>query len=620
VITPALGATDEPGAEQIAPEGMPATGLSDTGMNFIKEKEGFTSRPKWDYKQNSIGYGTKALPGETTIDPDTAEARARAHADKVAAYINKNVKVPLAQNQYDALVSFGYRLGEGTLDNIISNVNKGDFKGAAERILKYRQAGGKDNDGVIARSEAEAQLFSGNGVSVKPALEPVGGAIPAQGGIAKGLSSAPTGKEAVAAPVQGGLMNTIDAIKRKLTGQPEPVKQAVGQAMATGDKGGLIKRLFGIDFNPLQLSDNERIGLIAGGFGGAKAGVDAYTTMRGQDMNQAQSAAQLAETKRQHIASTGLQQQSIDQAKTSFGVSGQNPDGTPQYGFIDAAGQTLKPSAGILGTPATKRSGLQGEEHLATLDPYIAEQARRVSQGLQKLPVPSKYNPSAKPIADAVRQAYPDYSEGSYDFIQKWNDPDKGTSKNIKAANTFYQHAGKLYDLADALPSSAGGKFLNTGKLWFRNQTNDPNLAAYIDVAKQVVDEKIKAITGASPTVSERDELMKDYDPAKGKETIRRVLAEDSHLIEGRSKAVESDYNKHIPRNAPKLDVFDEESKKVMDRLKGKSQTNQASRPVGMSNTQLIRMAQETLAKVPEDKRAAATVIVQQQLKAMGAL
>jgi hypothetical protein len=351
------------------------------------------------------------------------------------------------------------------------------------------------------------------------------------------------------------------------------------------EKGGILKRLLGIDFNPLKLSDNERVALITGGLGGAQAGANAYTTLRGQDIQQAQSAAQLAETQRQHIANQGLQQQTIDQAKTSFGVIGQNPDGTPQYGFVDAAGQTLKPASTVLGKPATNNNNpknLRGEEYLATLDPYIAEQAKRVSLGLEKMPIPSKYNPSAKPIADAVRTAYPDLNEGSFDFIQKWNDPNKGSSNNIKAANTFYQHAGKLYDLADKLPSSAGGKVLNQGKLWFRNQTNDPDIAAYINVAKQVVDEKIKAITGSSPTVSERDELLKDYDPAKGKETIRRVLAEDSHLIEGRSKSLESVYNNNISKHSKKLDVFDEESKRVMDKLKGETNQKKVERPQGI--------------------------------------
>ena len=609
VLAPALGGTAEPGADQIAPSGTPATGISDNGMEFIKSNEGFSSRPKWDYKQNSIGYGVKALPGETTIDPEEAESRARAHADKVASFINNKAKVPLAQHQYDALVSFGYNLGtgEGGLSDIMPLINKGDFQGAAEKMQHYNHAGGKVIDGLTERRAKEVNLLLGENVATgsKPPLEPT-----TRGGIGKGLESAPKADTAKAAPATGDIGSMI--------------KKVLSSDKTTeNDKGGILKRLLGIDFNPLKLSDNERMALIAGGFSGnAGVGANTYATLRGQDLNQAQSAAQLAETKRQHIASTGLQQQSIDQAKTSFGVIGQNPDGTPQYGFVDAAGQTLKPASTVLGTPVTKRSNLQGEEHLATLDPYIAEQARRVSQGLQKLPVPSKYNPSAKPIADAVRQAYPDYSEGSYDFIQKWNDPDKGTSKNIKAANTFYQHAGKLYDLADALPSSAGGKFLNTGKLWFRNQTNDPNLAAYIDVAKQVVDEKIKAITGASPTVSERDELMKDYDPAKGKETIRRVLAEDSHLIEGRSKAVESDYNKHIPRNAPKLDVFDEESKKVMARLKGESHSNRIARPQGMSTIDIRKKALEEVEKAVAGgaDRAAATAHAQQQLKAMGAL
>jgi len=613
VLAPALGGTAEPGADQIAqPPNTPATGISDNGMEFIKSNEGFSSRPKWDYKQNSIGYGVKALPGETAIDPEEAESRARSHADKVASFINSKAKVPLAQHQYDALVSFGYNLGtgEGGLSDIMPLINKGDFQGAAEKMQHYNHAGGKVNDGLTERRAKEANLLLGENVATgsKPPLEPT-----ARGGIGKGLESVPKADTAKAAPASGDIGSMI--------------KKVLGSNKTTeNEKGGILKRLLGIDFNPLKLSDNERMALIAGGFSGkADVGANTYATLRGQDLNQAQQAAQLAETKRQHIANQGLQQQSIDQAKTSYGVIGQNPDGTAQYGFIDAAGQTLKPASTVLGTPATSTSnpkGLRGEEYLATLDPYIAEQAKRVSLGLEKMPVPSKYNPSAKPIADAVRTAYPDLNEGSFDFIQKWNDPNKGSSNNIKAANTFYKHANRLHVLADKLPASSNGRLINEGKLWFKNQTNDPDIAAYINVAEQVIDEKIKAITGSPPTVSERQELLKDYNPAKGKETIRRVLAEDSDLIEGRSKSLENMYNSNISRHSKKLDVFDEESKRVMAKIKGESNQHKAVRPEGMSNADILKkLTAEVEAAVRDGaNRAVATKMAQDYAKSVGAL
>jgi GH24 family phage-related lysozyme (muramidase) len=622
VLSPALGAPTPIGSDVAPPPGAvaePATGVSDNGVDFLKQHEGFTSKPFWDNKQVSIGYGTQAKPGETFIDTEEAERRMRVEAGTVSNYLIKNAAVPLTQGQHDALVSFGYNLGtgKGGLADIMPFINRGDFQGAAEKMSRYNHetvnGERRVSNGLTTRRRDEAAMLLGgeapSGGGRQP-LEPQAGAsppTPTPGGMAAGLAAPQT-----AEPFR--LKGSVGALIDKLQGRP-----AAPAAAADTDRGGVLKRLLGIDFNPLGLNQAERMGLIAGGLGGVGQGVQAYQAQMGSELDR-QKLAQQAQQNAAHLA---LQQEQVNQAKQSFGVIGQNSDGTPRYGFIDSAANTIKPANEVLGTPATKQSGLQGEEHLATLDPYIAEQARRVGQGLAKMPTPSKYNPTAKPVADAVRTAYPDFNEGSYDFIQKWNDPDKGMSKNIKAANTFYQHAGKLYDLADKLPSSGSGRFLNTGKLWFRNQTNDPDLSAYIDVSKQVVDEKIKAITGASPTVSERDELLKDYDPAKGRETIRRVLAEDSHLIEGRSKSVESDYNKHIPRNAPKLDVFDEESKKVMARLKGESNQNPAvKRPAGMSNTDLIKRAQaeiDTAVSKGAD-RTAATKYAQDYLRQVGAL
>jgi GH24 family phage-related lysozyme (muramidase) len=612
VIAPALGGKAEVGAPAV---GEPATGISDNGVNFLKSKEGFSSRPHWDNKQTSIGYGVRAQPGEVMIDPDTAEERLRGEAGKVSNYLNTNAKVPLNQTQHDALVSFGFNLGtgKGGLADIMPMINRGDFEGAASKMLHYdhETVNGQKrvNDGLTKRRAEESAMLLGKAPETVEAPAQTVQSTP--GGIAQGLKGSPIPGEA---PSRGGLLNTFDAIRQKLTGAPPAEKQAVAQAVATGDKGGILKRLFGIDFNPLQLSDNERMALISGGFSGnAQVGANTYATLRGQDLAQAQHAAEL-----------NLRQQGIDQAKQSFGVIGQNGDGTPKYGFIDAAAGTLTPAPGSTGAP-TGSTGLIGEEHLATLDPYIAEQARRVAQGLQKLPLPSKFNTSAAPVQRAVRTAYPDFNEATYDFMQKWNDPNKGSSGSVKAANTYYQHTAELYDLADKLPSSSNGKLVNTGKVWFKNQTNDPDLASYMDVAKQVAEEKLKTIKGGTPTKMEIEEAMKDYDPSKGKETIKKILAQDSKLIEGRTKNLEDDYNSHVSKHVPRLNVLNDESKAIRDKIGGKSSSNNIKLPKltdEASKQALIKQGQEAIeiavAKgAPRDK---VTSAIKEQLRAAGAI
>lgn len=72
--------------------------------------------------------------------------------------INDKVKVPLYQNEYDALVSIAFNTGRSGALKLIEKVNEGDYKSIPKEIEKYRTGGG--NKG---RRTSEANLFeSGN--------------------------------------------------------------------------------------------------------------------------------------------------------------------------------------------------------------------------------------------------------------------------------------------------------------------------------------------------------------------------------------------------------------------------------------------------------------------------
>lgn len=140
------------------------TGLSPNGLAFIQNEERFSPKAYWDYKQYSIGYGTKASSANATITKDQALEALQAHVSKDLPYIQNLVTVPLTQNQVDALLSFSYNLGPGVLKNskLIKLLNQGDYKGAAKAMLAYNKAGGKINKNLIRRRQAEMNMFLGN--------------------------------------------------------------------------------------------------------------------------------------------------------------------------------------------------------------------------------------------------------------------------------------------------------------------------------------------------------------------------------------------------------------------------------------------------------------------------
>lgn len=69
--------------------------------------------------------------------------------------------VILTQGQFDALVSFSFNVGLGTLQRstLRQKVLKNNMEGAAEELLKYCMAGGKPLKGLQNRRKDERVLF-----------------------------------------------------------------------------------------------------------------------------------------------------------------------------------------------------------------------------------------------------------------------------------------------------------------------------------------------------------------------------------------------------------------------------------------------------------------------------
>ena len=71
------------------------------------------------------------------------------------------VKVPLRQNQLEALSSFVFNLGVRKLiqSTLLKKLNAGDYTGAASEFDKWVYSGGVKLAGLIKRRAAEKQLF-----------------------------------------------------------------------------------------------------------------------------------------------------------------------------------------------------------------------------------------------------------------------------------------------------------------------------------------------------------------------------------------------------------------------------------------------------------------------------
>ena len=142
--------------------------LSDVGVKFIEQWEGLKLKAYRDSKGlPTIGIGTTRYPdGRKVQMGDTctvAQAREWFKYDvaRFEKHINQIIRVPLRQNQFDALVSLVYNIGEegfagGTVDD---KINSGNITAALDTWKKYINSGGKVVPGLINRRNAEVALF-----------------------------------------------------------------------------------------------------------------------------------------------------------------------------------------------------------------------------------------------------------------------------------------------------------------------------------------------------------------------------------------------------------------------------------------------------------------------------
>ncbi|MGN0019079.1 MAG: lysozyme [Candidatus Gastranaerophilaceae bacterium] len=138
--------------------------VSENGLNLLKQ---FDHVHLTSYKDTgkyySIGYGHNGpdvKPGDTCT-LEEAEATLRKDMEKFTNNIAKQVKVPLTQNQLDALAVFAHNVGNGAFNKstLLKKLNAGDYVGAANELDKWVHADGKVLKGLVKRRNAEKQLF-----------------------------------------------------------------------------------------------------------------------------------------------------------------------------------------------------------------------------------------------------------------------------------------------------------------------------------------------------------------------------------------------------------------------------------------------------------------------------
>jgi lysozyme len=139
--------------------------FSAAGMELLKGSEGFRNRVYLDaVGLPTVGYGHRLLHSDSFphgIDEPQAANLLGCDVRDAEQAVQRIVKVPLTQGQFDALVDFTFKLGVRRLasSTLLKSLNAGRYEDAAEQLLRWDHAGGQENAALKARREAEAVLW-----------------------------------------------------------------------------------------------------------------------------------------------------------------------------------------------------------------------------------------------------------------------------------------------------------------------------------------------------------------------------------------------------------------------------------------------------------------------------
>lgn len=137
---------------------------SKAGVDFIKRFEALRLTAYDDGRGViTIGYGhtATARAGMRITEAQAAELL-RSDLSSKEACVERTIRVPVSQTQFDALVSLAYNIGCSAFakSSVVRYLNNGEQEQAAKAFLMWNKVNGKSWDGLTKRREQEMAMFT----------------------------------------------------------------------------------------------------------------------------------------------------------------------------------------------------------------------------------------------------------------------------------------------------------------------------------------------------------------------------------------------------------------------------------------------------------------------------
>lgn len=144
---------------------LAALALTLAAIGGVATHEGFRDKayipvpgdvPTIGYGATTYADGSKVKIGDT-ITRQEADKLLGNKLNMFEAGVKSCVKVPLAQNEYEAYVSLAYNIGTSAFcgSSLVKKLNTYDYKGACNEILKWDKFRGKPLNGLTIRRAKE---------------------------------------------------------------------------------------------------------------------------------------------------------------------------------------------------------------------------------------------------------------------------------------------------------------------------------------------------------------------------------------------------------------------------------------------------------------------------------
>lgn len=136
--------------------------LSENGLNLIKSFEGcklkaYKCLPNEKYYTIGYGHYGSDVSKNMVISQQEADTLLKKDCERFVNHVNTYVKkYNFNQNQFDALVSFAFNIGN--INQLTANGTR-SISTISNKILEYNKSGGKVVQGLVSRRKKEKELF-----------------------------------------------------------------------------------------------------------------------------------------------------------------------------------------------------------------------------------------------------------------------------------------------------------------------------------------------------------------------------------------------------------------------------------------------------------------------------